>query len=532
MRLGFIAFLLVVSLAQAQTNTGASNLEDNSPFSHSITTYPEDEESSGGKYRWLSKPSAQRIEVAKKLLIDSIRVLYKVKTGVKFSVVVSHSGSGALYKESAVFEEEEDLEAAAWEIDYVDIALNIKLEKGSYFVYPKVTSGSLGYLPHFTHVNAAHETYKLFPGMYVNSKKDLEQKYVFSELDDQDTSKCIHYGPFFRWVLAGKEEFPQATLQKKQVSKKDTIGRKFKNEFLQLTTAINNNKNNKQAYNSRGNAYANVGQFENAIMDFSTAIDLDSLDVVSYTNRGLTYIKMGEYELAVEDLDKVISIDNSDPITYYIKALVYKRLGDLNKAITSFSKSIAYNPRDALTFYMRARTKVEQNDQVGALEDFEKTLLVDPNYWAAYKYRGELHLHNKTYEKAIQDFSKALQMNDKDTSVYFLRASCYETLKNDSLADLDFSSVISLNEEHIEGLYKRGITRSRLKNYSGAMDDFNKIIRLDPRHFNTYLQRGKLKLSMGDKSKACSDFSVARNKPSKELDRLIKNNCSSLSIKK
>ena len=179
MKLAFIAFLLVVNLAHSQTITGTRESDENLQFSYSTTTYPEDEESSGGKYRWLSKPSAQRIKIEKELVIDSIRVLYKVKTGVKFSIVISHSGSGKLYKESEVFEEEEDAEAPAWEIDYIDIALNSRLEKGSYFVYPKITAGNLGYLPHFTHVNAAHGVYKLFPGMYVNSNKDLEQQHVF-----------------------------------------------------------------------------------------------------------------------------------------------------------------------------------------------------------------------------------------------------------------------------------------------------------------------------------------------------------------
>ena len=58
------------------------------------------------------------------------------------------------------------------------------------------------------------------------------------------------------------------------------------------------------AYNNRGNAYRQQGEFENAIADLTKAIELDPLFAIAYNNRGFVFEKIGNKENAEADYAK------------------------------------------------------------------------------------------------------------------------------------------------------------------------------------------------------------------------------------
>ena len=63
------------------------------------------------------------------------------------------------------------------------------------------------------------------------------------------------------------------------------------------------------AYNNRGIAYSEQGEFEKAIADLTKAIELDPTDAPAYKNRGDAYWQEGELDKATADYNKVIELD-------------------------------------------------------------------------------------------------------------------------------------------------------------------------------------------------------------------------------
>ena len=66
-----------------------------------------------------------------------------------------------------------------------------------------------------------------------------------------------------------------------------------------LTKAIELNPNYAAAYNNRGNAYRDNGNFDRAIADYTKAIELKPDFVEAYNHRDDAYYAKGDYDHAI-----------------------------------------------------------------------------------------------------------------------------------------------------------------------------------------------------------------------------------------
>jgi tetratricopeptide (TPR) repeat protein len=58
------------------------------------------------------------------------------------------------------------------------------------------------------------------------------------------------------------------------------------------------------AYNNRGTAYNDIGQYQRAIKDYNEAIRLKPNDSLAYKNRGLAYLIQGNSKPGCSDAQK------------------------------------------------------------------------------------------------------------------------------------------------------------------------------------------------------------------------------------
>ena len=88
------------------------------------------------------------------------------------------------------------------------------------------------------------------------------------------------------------------------------------------------------AYNNRGTAYGELGNYQQAIKDFTKAIELNPQYAMAYYNRGLTYGRnLGNYQQAIKDYTKAIQLNPQDAMAYYKRGLAYAKSGDAQKAL-------------------------------------------------------------------------------------------------------------------------------------------------------------------------------------------------------
>ena len=126
----------------------------------------------------------------------------------------------------------------------------------------------------------------------------------------------------------------------------------YLNESVRLNPGI------ADAYNNRGLAYMDLGQYNQAIEDFNQAILLEPNAGKNFYNRGSAYYKLLEYTKSIEDLTRAISLSPDVSDTYNNRGLAYVGLGQLNHAFDDYSQAINLKSNSAEPFCNRGRVHV------------------------------------------------------------------------------------------------------------------------------------------------------------------------------
>ncbi len=94
------------------------------------------------------------------------------------------------------------------------------------------------------------------------------------------------------------------------------------------------------AYNNRGNAYRDLGEFRRAIEDYDQALQLDPGVAAAYSNRGIAYAELGELRRAIEDFDQALRLDPEDAVAYHNRGTAYRALGAYERAVEDWERAI------------------------------------------------------------------------------------------------------------------------------------------------------------------------------------------------
>ena len=91
--------------------------------------------------------------------------------------------------------------------------------------------------------------------------------------------------------------------------------------------AIRLNRRFALAYNNRGNAFAEKGEYDRAIVDFTRALRLDPKLALAYYNRSSTFSKKGEHERGLADYNRALRLDPKIATAHYNRVIAYSAKG-------------------------------------------------------------------------------------------------------------------------------------------------------------------------------------------------------------
>ena len=224
------------------------------------------------------------------------------------------------------------------------------------------------------------------------------------------------------------------------------------------TALIKSNQQNPQilaiAYNNRGNAYTDKGEYELAIQDYDESIKLNPNYAKPFNNRGVAYQKKGDYDRAIKDFDAAINIDPKYGDAFANRAEIYQKKGDYPGALKDFDEAIQFQPTLGVVWNERCWTHAIIGDLQAALTDCNEAIRLVPNLAAAFDSRGFTYLKLGQWELAITDFNSALRLDPNLPSSLFGRG--FAKLRRGDLAggNADITAAKAV-EQNIEEEFAR-----------------------------------------------------------------------------
>ena len=162
---------------------------------------------------------------------------------------------------------------------------------------------------------------------YLRNHHDISTKTIYNDLQGFIENRGLHenaYTAFYQGVTSQERAASAKTEKERQ---------RWSNEAItHYTEAIDLNPEDAGAYNNRGNAYHNTGDFESAILDYNKAIDLNPEDARVYSSRGLAYVRKSDFESAIVDFNKAIDLNPEDAGTYCNRGEAWLHLKEWQKA--------------------------------------------------------------------------------------------------------------------------------------------------------------------------------------------------------
>jgi tetratricopeptide (TPR) repeat protein len=336
------------------------------------------------------------------------------------------------------------------------------------------------------------------------------KKYVARRFVDYQT-------PYFRGEIAGPVELvridpikllpPVPAETPKPVAKPVDPALEYK--IIQLSEKVRVRPGDVNAWNDRGLAWWEKGEYDKAIADFTQALIVHPNDAVVYNNMGLAWADKREYHKALVNYAESIRLDPKKALTYLNRAVTWRKMGNYDYALKDLNYSIRLKSNDASAYNQRGITWDAKKEYDKAIADYSQAIRLDPTDDDFYYNRGTTWHIKKEYDKAIADFNQAVRLNPKYAAAYDYRGDCWRIKAVYDKAIADYDESIRLDPQYKFPYNDRGLARYEIGDFDGAIADFTEAIRLDPKYLWAYTNRGNAWERKGNHNQAIADFNEA-----------------------
>lgn len=168
------------------------------------------------------------------------------------------------------------------------------------------------------------------------------------------------------------------------------------------------------AYNNRGGAYTDLGQYREARRDLDEALALDPSMAPAYVNRGWAFYGLDQNRRAIADFDQAISLDPDRVSAHFYRGMAHAALEEYGVALASYDRAIELDPAHAGAFMRRAMARHDLGQYEVAIADFDRAADLNPTYEEIYQFRGYSKCRLRREAQAYDDWMQADRTGDTD----------------------------------------------------------------------------------------------------------------------
>jgi tetratricopeptide (TPR) repeat protein len=194
-----------------------------------------------------------------------------------------------------------------------------------------------------------------------------------------------------------------------------------------------------EAFNNRGYARDDGGDYEGAIRDYDEAIRLRPDDAEAFNNRGVARKHKGDIDGAIRDYDEAIRLVPNYRSAFKNRGRTRYAKNDIAGSILDFDEAIRLGPTDADAYYNRGILLFAKRDLDGAIRDYDEALRLQPDYADAFTNRGVARKKKGDIDGAIRDYDEAIRLRPEDPDVFYNRGLARKAKGDTEGAERDFA---------------------------------------------------------------------------------------------
>jgi tetratricopeptide (TPR) repeat protein len=291
----------------------------------------------------------------------------------------------------------------------------------------------------------------------------------------------------------------------------------FKAAISDFAKAIKLQPENMQAIHEKGIAHRLLKEYKESLDSFDAALKIDPTFGKSMAQKGITYGEMGQNDVALECFDNALNLDPNYYWAFYQKGMALHRLKRYQEALNSFDAVLKIAPKHAWSMAQKAIIYRDQEQYEKALTWFEKAIEVEPKYVWAINEKGITLQSMKQYEKALKSFDAVLRIDGTYTESLIRKAVIYREMEQFKEALDTFDKALNVEPKSVWAFNQKGITLRLMKQYDDALNSFDAALALEPNSTSAIIEKAMIYREMEQFKEALDTFDMAlKVKPKSE----------------
>lgn len=257
---------------------------------------------------------------------------------------------------------------------------------------------------------------------------------------------------------------------------------KISESLMDVTKAINLDKNNVDAYLVLSDIYYGMGNFDNVIVTLNKASEINSLDSRPFVKLAEIHLLMKKFQMAIGFTDKALEHTKFNPQAYYIRGMVFLANSDTVSAMKNLLIARDQDNNFIEPLYQIGVIYTAQKNPLA--EAFLKDAVKKFEYSNQLRYQLALYLQdNGKPDEAIQQYDTLLIVNPENANLLFNIGYVNFVYKYQlDSALIFFNRALELEPDYIDALYNKGRVYEEMKNISSARDIYKEILIKNPNY--------------------------------------------------
>ncbi len=204
----------------------------------------------------------------------------------------------------------------------------------------------------------------------------------------------------------------------------------FSQALQAFEEALRMDQRNFYAWNGKGTALYNQGNYRKALEAYQRATEIDPDNAVVWVSAGLVLNRLQRYQQALVHFERALTIDPQYAAAWNGKADAQLNMNIPQEAIASYEQALTYDSKSFQAWNGLGNARSSLRDYAGAVDAYTRALLVNLRSAVAWCNKAEALIRLGHNRAALDALNEATEMDKGYARAWTLKADVYEALNN------------------------------------------------------------------------------------------------------